>query len=69
MSVGSLEKDTYMRIHSSFTKALAVSAVALMSLTACGGSDGGSETSASAGGDDLGLVTAGTLTVCSDIPY
>ena len=58
-----------MRIHSSFTKALAVSAVALMSLTACGGSDGGSETSASAGGDDLGLVTADTLTVCSDIPY
>lgn len=59
-----------MRIHSSFTKALAVSAVALMSLTACGGSDGGSEkSSSSAGGDDLGLVNAGTLTVCSDIPY
>lgn len=56
-----------MRIHSTFTKALAVSAVALLSLTACGGSDSGADSSA--GGNDLGLVQAGTLTVCSDIPY
>ncbi|WP_417234404.1 basic amino acid ABC transporter substrate-binding protein [Arthrobacter sp.] len=59
-----------MRIHSTFTKALAVSAVALMSLTACGGSDGGADAPAATGaGSDLGLVQAGTLTVCSDIPY
>lgn len=60
-----------MRIHSTFTKALAVSAVALMSLTACGGSDGGADSGAenSAAGNELGLVQPGTLTVCSDVPY
>ncbi|HXD29243.1 MAG TPA: basic amino acid ABC transporter substrate-binding protein [Arthrobacter sp.] len=58
-----------MRIHSTFTKALAVSAVALMSLTACGGSDSGSASSGSGAADDLGLVQAGTLTACSDVPY
>lgn len=58
-----------MRIHSTFTKALAVSAVALMSLTACGGSDSGASSSGSGAGDDLGLIQPGTLTVCSDIPY
>lgn len=60
-----------MRIHSTFTKALAVSAVALMSLTACGGSDSGNSNGAdsSASGGDLGLVQAGTLTACSDVPY
>ncbi|WP_372697082.1 transporter substrate-binding domain-containing protein [Arthrobacter sp. JSM 101049] len=57
-----------MRIHSTFTKALAVSAVALMSLTACGGSDSG-DADSSAGGNELGLVQPGTLTICSDVPY
>lgn len=40
------------------------------SLAACGSDDGGSD--AAGGGDagaDLDLVTDGTLTVCSDVPY
>jgi polar amino acid transport system substrate-binding protein len=38
-----------------------------ISLTACG-SDGDSGTDSSASGD-LGLISSGTLTVCSDVPY
>jgi polar amino acid transport system substrate-binding protein len=48
-------------------------AVAALALTACGGSDNagsdGSTGSASGAGSELNLVQAGTLTVCSDIPY
>jgi polar amino acid transport system substrate-binding protein len=43
-------------------------AASALALTACGGgssSDGGSQ----AADNQLGLVTPGTLTVCSDIPY
>ncbi|GAB2749505.1 basic amino acid ABC transporter substrate-binding protein [Nocardioides pakistanensis] len=35
-------------------------------LAGCGGND---SASTGDGGDDLGLISAGTLTVCSDIPY
>ncbi|EMY34072.1 periplasmic component of amino acid ABC-type transporter/signal transduction system [Arthrobacter crystallopoietes BAB-32] len=45
----------------------AVLAASALALTACGGgssTDGGTEA-----GNELGLVTPGTLTVCSDIPY
>ena len=52
---------------------LSLLAVAALALTACGGSDnaGGSGGTGSASGaaSDLPLVQAGTLTVCSDIPY
>lgn len=46
----------------------ALSGLLLTALVACGGSDSDSGSSAS---DDngLGLVKAGTLTVCSDVPY
>lgn len=51
---------------------LGLAAVATtLSLTACGGSDGSDGSSASGGsaGSDLSLVSDGTLTVCSDVPY
>ena len=50
---------------------IAASALAF-SLAACGSDDGGSESEAGGGeaaGADLDLVTDGTLTVCSDVPY
>jgi polar amino acid transport system substrate-binding protein len=41
---------------------------AALLLSACGGEGGGDD--ATAGGEnDLGLVSAGTLTACSDVPY
>jgi polar amino acid transport system substrate-binding protein len=59
-----------MRIHSTFVKALAISAVAALSLTACGGSgDDAGSSGGSAAGSELGLVQPGTLTACSDVPY
>jgi polar amino acid transport system substrate-binding protein len=36
-------------------------------LAACG--DDGDDTEAASGGEDLGLVSDGTLTVCTDVPY
>jgi len=54
---------------STAVKVFSVLATGTLALTACGGgssSDGGSE---AAEGNELGLVTPGTLTVCSDIPY
>jgi polar amino acid transport system substrate-binding protein len=58
-----------MRVHVSHAaKALAVLAAGLLTLTACG--SGGSSTGSSPeAGNELGLITPGTLTVCSDIPY
>jgi len=47
-----------------FSSVLATSALAL-ALTACGSDDGGGSGSAS----DLELINAGTLTVCSEVPY
>ncbi|MFB7251068.1 transporter substrate-binding domain-containing protein [Microbacterium sp. NPDC056234] len=47
---------------------LALAATSVLVLTGCaGGSDPGAE--APEGGADYGLVEAGTLTVCSDVPY
>ena len=55
------------------TRAIAVLAAALLGLTACGDADDDAATDdngeAAADGDDLDLVAADTLTVCSDIPY
>lgn len=39
------------------------------SLSACGGDDGGDNGGDASGSGDLGLVNAGQLTVCSDVPY
>ncbi|WP_151525276.1 transporter substrate-binding domain-containing protein [Serinicoccus kebangsaanensis] len=49
---------------------LAASALAF-SLTACGSEDGGADAGSGgeAAGSDLDLITEGTLTVCSDVPY
>ena len=48
---------------------IALAATATLALAGCaGGSEPGSDAPAS-GGDEYGLVEAGTLTVCSDIPY
>jgi len=46
-------------------KAVAVTAALGLALTACGSSDDDDKTS----GPTLDLVKAGTLTVCSDVPY
>lgn len=50
---------------------LAVAAVATLALAGCAGTAGGDQggTAPSAGGTDYGLVSAGTLTICSDVPY
>jgi polar amino acid transport system substrate-binding protein len=56
-----------MRINPKFTKALAVTAIAGLSLTACGGSN--DEPAASGSESAISLVNEGQLTVCSDIPY
>jgi polar amino acid transport system substrate-binding protein len=50
------------------TLAAATFAVLAMSLTACG-SDSDSTGTDSSGSPDLGLISDGTLTVCSDVPY
>ncbi len=50
---------------------LAFAATATLALAGCasGGNDAGGDDTPTSGGDDYGLVEAGTLTVCSDIPY
>jgi polar amino acid transport system substrate-binding protein len=66
--VDKIKKDTHsMRIPPKLAKALAVTAIAGLSLTACGGSN--DEPAASGSEAELALVNAGKLTVCSDIPY
>lgn len=56
-------------------KVLAVSAAAALALTACGGGGTASTSSSAAGSASSGgasavtLLNAGTLTVCSDVPY
>ena len=49
----------------------AVTGLLVVALTACGGDDSGSGSDAGSGGSDSGLdlVSSGTLTVCSDVPY
>lgn len=56
--------------------AAAAAAGLALTLTACGSDDGGGTgddgaegTAAAGGGEELDLVTDGTLTVCSDVPY
>ena len=53
--------------------AAAASAGLILSLAACGSEEdpdaGNDDTSSAADAADLGLVTEGTLTVCSDVPY
>ncbi|GAB3618952.1 basic amino acid ABC transporter substrate-binding protein [Glutamicibacter endophyticus] len=54
-----------MRITKRLTSALAITAVAALSLSACGGSSPSSESE----GEKFPLKSEGKLTVCSDIPY
>ena len=57
-----------MQRRSKIAYGFALAATATLALAGC--STGGAATpSASAGGTDYGLITSGTLTVCSDIPY
>lgn len=51
---------------SKISKSLALVAVGALALTACGG---GTESGEEGGESGLGLVSEGTLTVCSDTPY
>lgn len=48
---------------------LALAATATLALSGCATPSGGSGGGEPAAGDEYGLVEAGTLTVCSDIPY
>jgi polar amino acid transport system substrate-binding protein len=52
---------------------IALAATATLALAGCAtggsGGDGGGTGSGSGSGDEYGLVQAGTLTVCSDVPY
>ena len=43
---------------------LVIAVLALASLAACGDDEAAAD-----GGEELGLISAGTLTVCSDVPY
>jgi polar amino acid transport system substrate-binding protein len=49
-------------------RTLAITATLGLALTACGSSDDGGNTSGSSG-PNLNLISSGTLTVCSDVPY
>jgi polar amino acid transport system substrate-binding protein len=51
-------------------KAFALTSVLALALTACGSSDdGGEKDKTGSSAPDLNLVSSGTLTVCSDVPY
>lgn len=41
-----------------------IGVLAMASLAACGDDEAAAD-----GGEELGLISAGTLTVCSDLPY
>lgn len=59
-----------MKRRGSILISAAFSAAAVLALAGCAGSPGGNGGSGeSAAGDKYGLVTAGTLTACSDVPY
>jgi polar amino acid transport system substrate-binding protein len=60
-----------MERRSKIAYGLALAAAATLALAGCsgGGATPTESGSAAAGGADYGLITAGTLTVCSDIPY
>ncbi|WP_314645835.1 transporter substrate-binding domain-containing protein [uncultured Microbacterium sp.] len=48
---------------------LALAAAATLALAGCAGGTDDAGSGGSGEGDDYGLVTAGTLTACSDVPY
>ncbi|OAN35254.1 basic amino acid ABC transporter substrate-binding protein [Microbacterium sp. H83] len=48
---------------------IALAATATLALAGCAGGSGGSGSGEPAADNEYGLVDAGTLTVCSDIPY
>ncbi len=48
---------------------LSVLAVSALALSACSSTGGGEQAGGDASGGEISLVTPGTLTVCSDIPY
>lgn len=50
-------------------KALALTSALALALSACGSSDDDKKGSNGSSGPDLNLVSSGTLTVCSDVPY
>ncbi|MBS1906332.1 MAG: basic amino acid ABC transporter substrate-binding protein [Actinobacteria bacterium] len=58
-----------MERRSKIAYALALAAVATLTLAGCSTGAASSPTESAASGKDYGLITAGTLTVCSDIPY
>jgi polar amino acid transport system substrate-binding protein len=58
-------RGTRTRVVTALVAALAVVGIA----AGCGGSSSSSSTSGGGGGGELGLITEGTLTVGSDIPY
>jgi polar amino acid transport system substrate-binding protein len=60
-----------MERRSKIAYGLALAAAATLALAGCsgGGATPTESGSPAAGGSDYGLITAGTLTVCSDIPY
>src|SRR6266545_7043925 len=58
-------RGTRMRVVTAVVAAVAVAGIA----AGCGGGGSSTSTSASGGGSDLGLITSGTLTIGSDIPY
>jgi polar amino acid transport system substrate-binding protein len=58
-------RRTRTRLAIALVAALATAGIA----AGCGGGDNETTTTAAAGGGDLGLLTPGTLTIGSDIPY
>jgi polar amino acid transport system substrate-binding protein len=60
-----------MERRSKIAYGLALAAAATLALAGCSGGAAPSDSASGAagGGTDYGLITAGTLTVCSDIPY
>ncbi|VXB30736.1 ABC transporter substrate-binding protein [Microbacterium sp. 8M] len=58
-----------MERRSKIAYGLALAAAATLALAGCSGGSGSTPSESAAGGKDYGLVEAGTLTVCSDIPY
>lgn len=55
---------------SKISRSLAAAAIGTLALTACGGgSESGEGGGEATGGSELNLVSEGTLTVCSDVPY